>query len=263
MTKPTPPPRRRSLPNDRYFRDLTPVVRQQAVHVAPVASCCYAYYLGVVGYISSCQLLDRLAKARAAGEIPDTVLLLEHPPVFAIGRSGYKPEHILVSREVLAQEGISVYHTNRGGGITYHGPGQLVCYPVFDLQRKGLSARRYVHDLEEAVIMTLARFNLSAGRSSVPGISVGNEEICAIGIHVSHSITKHGFALNVSTDLRHFSYIAPCGALGKGITSVARLLGYELPLQAFVGPLVDSFRLVFNLDITLQSPRLLQKYHEK
>lgn len=217
-----------------------------------------------MGYAESCQLLERLTEARAVGEIEDTILVLEYPPVITIGQSPkYKAEHLLVSEDVLTQEGISVYHTKRGGGITYHGPGQLVCYPIFDLKSKRLTVRQYIHGLEEVVIRTLARFNLSATRSSMAGISVGDDEICAIGICISRHISGHGFALNVNTNLRHFSLIVPCGVVGKSTTSVARLLGYDMPLHAFVRPLIDSFRSVFNLNIKLRPRTLLARYYEE
>ena len=223
---------------------------------------CRAYCLGIVEYISSCRLLERLAKRRAADEIPDMILLLEHLPVFTTGRRGYKPEHIRVSSVILDREGIPIHRSNRGGGITYHGPGQLVCYPVFDLRSMGLNIRQYIAALEEVVIVALARFNIPARPAPTTGIVVDEQEICAIGIHLSRDVTTHGFALNVNTDLDYFSHIAPCGVIGKHVTSVARLLGHQVPLPAFVEPLIDAFGSVFNLEVRLESPEQLEEYGE-
>jgi lipoate-protein ligase B len=222
---------------------------------------CRAYHLGTVEYRQACRLQEHLREERYLGEIPDTILILQHPPVLTVGRSGYQPEHIHVTEAILKQEGISIFHANRGGGITYHGPGQLVCYPIFDLRRRELTVRQYIHNLEEVIINCLAHFDIPAERAvSAPGVWVQDAEIASIGIHISRGITMHGLTLNVNSDLRHFSYIAACGVPGKKITTVARISGTERPTEHFIPPLIRSFSRVFNLDITQEPYRLLDGY---
>ena len=150
---------------------------------------------------------QRLAQARAEGDIPDVVLLLQHPPVFTIGRFR-GGEDIIVP-----PDGIAIFHTNRGGGITYHGPGQLVGYPILNLKENGLGVREYIWKLEEVIINLLLSLGIRGHRvAKYPGgVWVGNQKVCSIGIHVSRYITTHGFALNVNPDLRYFEYIKPCG----------------------------------------------------
>ena len=192
-----------------------------------------------------------MLKAQHKSEIiNDIILILQHPPVLTVGKSGYQPEHILVTEEILKHEGISICHSSRGGGITYHGPGQLVCYPIFNLKRLGLTVRQYIRNLEEVIISLLARFDIQAHRSpQTPGVWVNDAEISSIGIYVSHGITMHGFTLNVNTDLRRFSYINVCGVPGKKITSMAHISGIEPAIEDFITPIIRSFDQVFNLDI--------------
>ncbi len=208
----------------------------------------FAGYLGVIPYESALKLQRRLAQARGEGSIPDVVLLLQHPPVLTIGRFRGE-EDIVVPREVLAQQGIAVCHTNRGGSITYHGPGQLVGYPILDLKELGMGVREYVAQLEEVIIRLLLGMGIRGHRvAGFPGsIWVDGEKVCSIGIHVSHYITWHGFALNVNTDLHHFEYINPCGIKEKVMTSISKLLGYPVDTEAIAGALLDSFSETFEL----------------
>ncbi len=226
---------------------------------------CVSYYLGTVDYRRACHLQEQLRNARHQGEISnDIILILQHPPVMAVGKSGHQPEHLLVTEERLKQEGIPVCHSSRGGGITYHGPGQLVGYPIFDLKSRGLTVRQYIYNLEEVVIKTLARFDIPARRvPDAPGVWVNDAEISSIGIHVSHGITTHGFTLNVNTDLRRFAYIAVCGVLDKKITSVAQISGVEPSIEDFITPIIQSFNQVFNLDIQPGETTLLNEYSDK
>ena len=206
-----------------------------------------ADYLGVVSYEPALKLQQRLVQARAEGKIPDVLLLLQHPPVLTIGRFRGE-EDIILPRETLEQRGIAVFHTNRGGSITYHGPGQLIGYPILNLKENGLGVREYIWKLEEVIIKLLLTLGIQGRRvTNYSGVWVGEEEICSIGIHVSHHITMHGFALNVSTNLGHFEYINPCGIKGKVMTSVAKILGYPLEVEAIIEALLDSFSATFGL----------------
>jgi lipoate-protein ligase B len=206
-----------------------------------------AGYLGIVPYERALELQQKLMRARAKGSIPDVTLLLQHPPVFTIGRFRGEDE-MLVPPEKLQQEGIAVFHTNRGGSITYHGPGQLVSYPILNLQENGLSVREYIWKLEEVVIKLLLSLGVKSHRvANYPGVWVDGRKVCSVGIHVSHHITTHGFALNVNTDLRHFEYINPCGIKGKVMTSLAQLLGYPVTVEAITEPLLESFSAILGL----------------
>ncbi|HEY6358247.1 MAG TPA: lipoyl(octanoyl) transferase LipB [Vicinamibacterales bacterium] len=187
--------------------------------------------LGVVAYGSALDLQRTLVEDRRAGRLGDTLLVLEHPPVITLGAGARgRRDHLVATAAHLAAEGVAVYDTGRGGDITYHGPGQLVGYPIFDLRPDRCDVHRYCRDLEEVLIRAVATFGVAAGR--VPGLTgawagpPGREEkIAAIGVRISRWITSHGFALNVSTDLDHFKWIVPCGIADRGVTSVERVLG--------------------------------------
>lgn len=167
---------------------------------------------------------DRVAR-RAAGTIPDTLILLSHPPVVTLGRRG-SIDHLRGSRAELERRGVEFLETDRGGGITFHGPGQIVGYAIVDLARRDRDLHRFLRDLEEVVIRALATFGLFAGRDpGLTGVWVGDTKVAAIGIRVSRWITHHGFALNVDTDLSFFDLIVPCGIGDRGVTSMAELLG--------------------------------------
>ncbi|WP_418993027.1 lipoyl(octanoyl) transferase LipB [Alistipes sp.] len=165
-----------------------------------------------------------------------TVLLVEHPPVYTLGKSG-RAENLLISRQALEALGAQFFHIDRGGDITFHGPGQLVCYPILDLERLGLGLREYIEALEEAVIRTVARYGIGAGRvAGASGVWIDSEgpaprKICAIGVRASRYVTMHGFALNVSTDLAWFTRINPCGFTDRGVTSIRRETGRTVPMQ--------------------------------
>ena len=175
----------------------------------------------------------------ATGNLPGdvgTVLLVEHPPVYTLGKSGHA-ENLLVSREALEAAGARFFHIDRGGDITFHGPGQLVCYPILDLERIGIGLRDYIDALEEAVIRTVAQYGIAAGR--IPGASgvwIEPEsrrprKICAIGVRSSRYVTMHGFALNVTTDLGWFSRINPCGFTDRGVASILSETGRKVPME--------------------------------
>lgn len=227
-----------------------------------VKTACRAYRLGNVEYLKAYRLQEHLHRARGRGQIGDSLLILEHPPVLTYGKAGYRPDHVLVTPETLEREGISICRANRGGGITYHGPGQLVCYPIFDLRGLELSVRRYLCMLEEVVINSLAYFDVQARRlPGSPGVWVNDAEISSIGINISRGITMHGFTLNVNNDLKHFSYIAACGVAGKKITTISRACGFNVPVSGLVTPVIESFARIFNIEVALGQPASLEGFY--
>ena len=186
---------------------------------------CRVVSLGLVSDASAWELRRWLVEQRNAGQIEDTLLLLEHTPVITLGRNASK-EHVLSSPEVLASEGIEVVEANRGGDVTFHGPGQLVGYPILDLSRIRKDVVWYVRTLEEALIRTAADFGLPAGRKQgLTGVWVGEAKVAAIGVHISRWVTCHGFALNLETDLEFFRHIVPCGIGNYPVTCFRQLLG--------------------------------------
>jgi lipoyl(octanoyl) transferase len=182
--------------------------------------------LGRVAYAEALELQQQLVARRRAGDVPDTLLLLEHPHVITLGTSAHR-DHVLIDGSEGALLGIDVVETGRGGDVTYHGPGQLVGYPILDLKPDHCDLHRYVRTLEEILIRALASFGLQAGRKAgLTGVWAGQGKVAAIGVRVSSGwITSHGFALNVTTDLAYFDSIVPCGIREFGVTSMERLLG--------------------------------------
>lgn len=188
-------------------------------------------YLGLVPYGEARALQERARQERLVGAGPDMLLLLEHPPVVTLGR-GARPEHLLVSREEFERRGIALETTERGGAVTYHGPGQLVVYPIVHLLQWGLDLHGYLRLLEEAAIRTLADYGIPGRRSPLQaGVWVGEEKIASIGVHVRRWVTAHGLALNVDMDLGPFQLIQPCGLTDCAMTSLARLLGRAVPVR--------------------------------
>ncbi len=206
---------------------------------------CVHAFLGRVGYGEATALQDEYARSLKTGGGEERLLLLEHEPVITLGRNGRR-EDVLFSEERLGREGVTVAATNRGGQVTYHGPGQLVGYPILDLSPDRRDVGRYLRDLEEVLIRVLARFGVGAGR--VPGLTgvwVADGKIASIGVHLSRWVTTHGFALNVSTDLSRFGLIVPCGLRAGRVTSMQRLLGRAVPLQEVAAAVVPEFAAVF------------------
>ena len=225
--------------------------------ISTLKKTCIAPYLGTVPYERALNLQQELMHARADGRIDDVLLLLQHPPVFTIGRFRGE-EDITVPPETLARERIAVFHTNRGGALTFHGPGQLVGYPILNLKEHGLGVREYIWKLEATVIELLLALGIQADRvAEYPGVWVGGNKICSIGIHVSHHITTHGFALNVSNDLRYFRYARPCGLSGEVMTSVSELLGHRVEMETIIERLLPSFSEMFCLRCEQESDRWL------
>jgi lipoyl(octanoyl) transferase len=202
---------------------------------------------GVVGYEESLRLQQERVIARKAGDIADTLLLLEHPPVYTLGRNANR-ENILFSPERLRRLGAQVFNTDRGGDITFHGPGQLVGYPILDLTRHRRDLAWYMHSLEEVFIRVAREFGIKAGRTGgARGVWVGNDKLVAMGVHASRWVTSHGFAFNVNTDLRFFDWIVPCGLRGKGVTSLQKLLGRPVSMDAATENVIRHFGSVFGV----------------
>ncbi len=207
---------------------------------------CEVRRLGLVDYLDAYRLQQELAEARAAGSAEDILLLLEHPPTYTLGVTTDQA-HLLVSREELVGQGIGVYQVDRGGDITYHGPGQLVGYPIIDIGGRRGGALRYLRDLEEVLIQVLQTFGVAAGRlRPFTGVWVGEEKIAAIGVKVNaRKIATHGFALNVDPDLNAYGRIVPCGIQGKAVTSLVRVLGRRVSMEDVMDEVVVGFGQVF------------------
>jgi lipoyl(octanoyl) transferase len=208
---------------------------------------CEVRQLGLVSYASALELQRALVEERRADQIDDVLLLLEHPPVLTLGvRGDGGRSHILVSPEALAARGIDVYEAGRGGDVTYHGPGQIVGYPILDLKPDRCDVHRYVRDLEEVVIRVAHDLGVGAGRiKGLTGVWVGDAKLAAIGVRISRWITSHGFALNLATDLSHFGLIIPCGLSNQRVTSLARL-GVRATRREVETRLIDRFCEVFD-----------------
>ena len=208
--------------------------------------------LGLVPYADGLELQRRLVEERKADRIPDTLLLLQHPHVLTIGVKKDGRSHILASPDRLTALGVDVFETGRGGDVTYHGPGQLVGYPILDLNPDRRDVHLYVRDLEEVMIRVCADYGLDAGRvKGFSGAWIGDEKIGAIGVRISRWVTSHGVAFNVTTDVDYFNLIVPCGIADKGVTSVAAKLG-RIPAMAEVEDrFVAHFSQVFDRRVSV------------
>jgi lipoyl(octanoyl) transferase len=221
---------------------------------------CYIIDVGLIGYATAWELQKRLVAARKAGAMEDVLLLCEHPHVITLGRNG-KREHLLASEQVLRQKGVEFHSSDRGGDITYHGPGQLVGYPILNLGAIRKDVVWYVRMLEEVMIRATAEFGIATERvtgktgiwvrgtndSNMPGVM--EEKLGAIGVHISRWVTSHGFAYNLSTDLRYFDLIVPCGITGRKATSLEKILGRAVTRKEVVQPMARNFGEVFGLEM--------------
>ena len=203
--------------------------------------------LGVVAYEEALALQRELVEERRADRIPDLLLLLEHPPVITLGvRSEVSRANVVATDERLADLGIAIHETGRGGDVTYHGPGQIVGYPILDLRPDRCDVHKYVRDLEDVMIRTCADYGVSAGRiTGLTGTWIGAEKIGAIGIRISRWITSHGFAFNVRTNLDHFKLIVPCGISDRGVTSLEKATARSIPMHEVQDAIVRRFAEVF------------------
>lgn len=214
---------------------------------------CRVVNLGLVPYAPACELQRRLVQARKIGAIPDTLLFCEHPHTITLGRNGHR-ENLRASNYLLRQMNVEFHATDRGGDITYHGPGQVVGYPILDLSAHRRDVRWYVHHLEETMIRATADFGLAAHRSPVNhGVwldtPAGEEKLAALGVHLSRWVTSHGFAYNVSTNLRYFDLIVPCGLAGRRATSLERALARPVSLEEVRARIAAHFAGIFGVEI--------------
>jgi lipoyl(octanoyl) transferase len=212
-------------------------------------SVCEARWLGLTDYAAGLRLQERAVERLRSGEGNEQLLLLEHPHVFTLGR-GADASNILADDEQLQSHSIEVFETGRGGDVTYHGPGQLVGYPMVNLKPDRCDVHRYVRDIEEVLIRTIGDYGVKGERiAGLTGVWVGNEKIAAIGVRIARWITSHGFALNVNTDLNYFQMIVPCGITDKGVTSLARLTGQNYDLREVADTATRHFAEIFDCDI--------------
>jgi lipoyl(octanoyl) transferase len=204
--------------------------------------------LGSVPYGEALDLQKALVEERRAGCVPDLLLLLQHPPVITLGVRRDSRSHVIASDGQLAMHGIEVHEAGRGGDVTYHGPGQIVGYPILDLRPDRCDVHRYVRDLEEVMIRVCADYGVAAHRvDGLTGAWVGTAKIGAIGVRISRWITSHGFAFNVNTRLEDFQLIVPCGITDRGVTSLRELLGKELSIEDVEGRFIRRFAEVFDM----------------
>jgi lipoyl(octanoyl) transferase len=220
-------------------------------------SICLINDLGLIRYSAAFAVQERLIAARKTGAIENVLLLCEHPHVITVGRNGNR-SHLLASENVLRQKNVELRETNRGGDITYHGPGQIVGYPILDLAALRKDVRWYVRSLEEVMISASAELGIAAGREPGKiGVWVGeperSEKLGAIGVHLSRWVTSHGFAYNVSTDLRYFDLIVPCGIVERKATSLEKLLGRAVSREDVAASLSRHFGEVFDLQMQKSS----------
>jgi len=204
--------------------------------------------LGLVPYADALALQQHLVEERRHGRIGDVLLLVEHPHVLTLGvRGDGGRSHILAAPDVLASRGVGVHETGRGGDITYHGPGQIVGYPIIDLKPDRCDVHRYVRDLEEVLIRVAADYGLAGERvAGLTGVWIGGAKVAAIGVRIARWITSHGFALNVTTDLDYFNLIVPCGIADRSVTSLSQLLGRVVDRREVEDRVVQRFTDVFN-----------------
>jgi len=211
---------------------------------------CIATYLGLVPYQKAWDMQRRVQQEVADGERPDTLLLVEHPHVYTLGRRGQDSD-ILVDETRLAELGAEVHHIDRGGEVTYHGPGQLVGYPIIDLRRLGGGPLKYVRKLEQALIATLSEFGIHSESEDRPtGVWIGDAKIAAIGVKVSRGVTTHGFALNVDPDLSYFDHIIACGMPAASATSISMELGRHVSVNDAVSTFIPHFAEMFGMDVS-------------
>jgi lipoyl(octanoyl) transferase len=214
---------------------------------------CEVNFSGRVKYAEGLAMQAEAVEGLRQGTAAEQLFLLEHNHVFTLGRAA-KAANILASPEQLEAQGIEIHETGRGGDVTYHGPGQVVGYPIINLKPDRCDVHVYVRDLEEVLIRTLADFGIEGARiAGLTGVWVGNEKIAAIGVRIARWITSHGFALNVNTDLNYFRLLIPCGITDKGVTSLAKILAREIDIREVSQVAASHFAAVFSRELKLQA----------
>lgn len=207
---------------------------------------------GRLDYQAAWDLQKELFERRLAGDIEDTLLLTEHPHTYTLGKSGQE-ENLIADEFALKRQGIKVFRIDRGGDITYHGPGQIVGYPILDLRNHYLDVHRFLRDLEEVIIQTLADYKIAVSRvEGLTGVWVDGAKVAAIGVKVTRWITMHGFAFNVNTDLSYFGNIVPCGITDKPVTSMEKFLGRKLDYAEVEDIVCAKFGEVFEIDLAVR-----------
>jgi lipoate-protein ligase B len=226
---------------------------------------CFAVWLGLTDYLVALELQMRICRAKKSGFEADILLLLEHPPTITIGRNG-KRQNLLASGDELDARGISLHEVDRGGDITFHGPGQLVGYPLLQLSEGERDVHRFMFNLEESLIRLLARHGIQSGRAGrLTGVWTDEGKIAAMGIHISRWLTRHGFALNVNTDLTFYDLIIPCGIVGKGVASMGNILSRQFDLRQIAEDYAEEFNIVFQRQVEWSNRESLEerlKAHE-
>jgi len=212
---------------------------------------CEQKWLGSVAYADALEMQESLVNQRKSDAIPDTLLLLEHPPVITLGRTAHR-SHVIAGDDYRSAIGVELFETGRGGDVTFHGPGQLVGYPIINLAPDRCDVKRYVRDLEETMIRTASEFGVVAGRiAGLTGVWVGEEKLGAIGVRISRWVTMHGFAFNVRTRLEYFDMIVPCGIQDHGVTSLEKIQGAATPrIENVAARLAHHFGEVFGRQMT-------------
>jgi lipoyl(octanoyl) transferase len=218
------------------------------------AKTCYAvFFQERIDYERALALQMQICERKKGGCAPDVLLFLEHPPVITLGRNG-DWHNLVVSEDTLKSRGVSRYHVDRGGDITFHGPGQLVGYPILLLERHEQDVHRYMRNLEETIICALADYGIEARRQEkMTGAWTSSGKICAMGVHISRWVTRHGFALNVNTDLSFYDLIVPCGLVGKSVTSMQAILGHEVDVREVTKNLTAHFGRIFGREMIQQN----------
>ena len=208
----------------------------------------YIIDMGLIDYQEAWDLQHDLWSRRVKGELPDLLLFLEHPHVITLGRRGNR-SHLIASPEVLEEMKIPIFHVERGGDVTYHGPGQLVVYPIFNLKEYGYRLIRYVDQLEEVILCVLKDFGMDGRKDSLNrGVWVNGDKIAAIGVTIKRWVSFHGFSLNYETDLKYFDLIHPCGLVGKKMTSMEKILGEKVPRESLIERIRLHFKEIFLRD---------------
>ena len=222
----------------------------------------YHIALGLTNYSPVWQLQKQVNLYKQRNKCTDLLITNEHNHVYTLGKAGDR-NHLLVNSSFLKEQGISYYEIDRGGDLTYHGPGQLVCYPIFDLNNYYLDAHRFLRDLEEVIVRTLKHYRIVSHKDEeFTGVWIRDEKICAIGIKIARWVTMHGLAFNVNNDLTYFDRIIPCGIFHKGVTSLKNVLGKEIDIKQLKNVVLEKFGEVFGVKIENITNEKLNSYYK-